>query len=45
MQMTPTQLKQLAKMKQLINKGYRRFAYRKDRDYVSELLEIGISEE
>ena len=43
--MTSEQLKQLAKMKKLINKGFRKFACRKDRDYIQELLDIGITEE
>ena len=32
-------------MKKLINQGYKRFASRKDRDYIQELLDIGITEE
>ena len=32
-------------MKRLINKGFRKFVNRKDRDYVQELEDIGISEE
>ena len=40
--MTNEQLKQLSKMKKLINQGYKRFATRKDRDYIQELLDIGI---
>ena len=31
-------------MKNLITKGNKRFANRKDRDYLEELLEIGITE-
>lgn len=42
--MTGEQLKLLAKMKKLITKGNKKFAPRKDRDYIEELLEIGISE-
>ena len=38
------ELKLLSKMKILINKGYKRFACRKDRDYIQELLDIGITE-
>lgn len=43
--MTGEQLKQLSKIKKLIISGNRRFAIRKDRDYLQELLDIGISEE
>ena len=43
--MTGEQLKQLSRMKKLINQGYKRFANRKDRDYIQELLDIGITEE
>ena len=43
--MTVAQLKLLTKMKKLIKKGKRKFATRKDRDYVSDLLELGITEE
>ena len=42
--MTEEQLKLLAKMKKLITKGNKKFVPRKDRDYIEELLEIGISE-
>ncbi len=45
MMMTSEQLKQLSRMKKLINQGYKRFASRKDRDYIQELLDIGITEE
>ncbi len=45
MMMTSEQLKQLSKMKKLINQGCKRFVVRKDRDYVQELLDIGITEE
>lgn len=43
--MNDKQLRELAKMKRLINKGFRKFVNRKDRDYVQELEDIGISEE
>ena len=39
------QLKLFSKMKKLISSGKRRFIYRKDRDYLEDLLEIGITEE
>ena len=42
--MTGEQVKLLAKMKKLINKGCKKFACRRDRDYIQELLDIGISE-
>lgn len=42
--MTEKELKQLSKMKKLINQGKCRFLIRKDRDYLQELLDIGISE-
>lgn len=45
MMMTSEQLKQLSKMKKLINQGCKKFASRKDRDYIQELLDIGITEE
>jgi hypothetical protein len=45
MTMTGEQLKQLAKMKKLINQGSKKFVNRKDRDYIQELLDIGITEE
>lgn len=45
MTMTGEQLKQLAKMKKLINQGCKKFIGRKDRDYIQELLDIGITEE
>lgn len=45
MMMTSEQLKQLSKMKKLIIQGCKRFACRKDRDYIQELLDIGITEE
>lgn len=43
--MTGKQLQQLSKMKKLIINSKRKFANRKDRDYLQELLEIGIVEE
>lgn len=43
--MTGEQLKKLAKMKKLINQGCKKFYVRKDRDYIQELLDIGITEE
>lgn len=43
--MTSEQLKQLSRMKKLINQGCKRFATRQDRDYIQELLDIGITEE
>ncbi len=42
--MTGEQLKLLSRMKKLIIMGNRKFANRKDRDYVEELMEIGITE-
>jgi len=38
------QLKILSKMKKLIKLGKRRFQIRRDRDYLLDLLELGISE-
>lgn len=43
--MTEKQRRELAHIKKLINKGYKKFAERADRDYLPELLEIGITEE
>ncbi len=43
--MNGTQLKQLSRMKELITLGKRRFQNRPDRDYLSDLVELGISEE
>lgn len=43
--MTNEQIRLLSKMKKLINQGKKRFAPRKDRDYVEALLELGITEE
>jgi len=42
--MTGEQLKLLTKMKKLITKGNKKFINRRDRDYLEELLEIGITE-
>ena len=42
--MTEEQVKLLSKMKKLIYKGNRKFLNRKDRNYLEELFEIGISE-
>ena len=42
--MNSSELKILSKMKKLIKQGKRRFVIRKDRDYLEDLLEIGISE-
>lgn len=38
------QLRILTKMKRLIKNGNRRFQIRKDRDYIQDLLELGIDE-
>lgn len=43
--MTTDEIKLLSKMKKLIKLGNKRFATRKDRDYVESLLELGITEE
>ena len=43
--MTNEQLRQLAKMKKLIVKGHKKFVNCNDRDYIQELLDIGITEE
>lgn len=43
--MNGEQLKILTKMKKLIKLGKRRFLQRRDRDYLQDLLELGISEE
>lgn len=43
--MSGEQLKKLSRMKKLIKNGKRRFLSRKDRDYIQELLDIGITEE
>lgn len=42
--MNNDQLKILSKMKKLIKLGKRRFQIRRDRDYLQDLLEPGISE-
>ncbi len=42
--MTGEQIKLLTRMKKLINQGHRRFEVRKDRDYLQDLLDIGITE-
>lgn len=43
--MNNEQIRLLSKMKKLINEGKKRFAQRKDRDYIYSLLELGITEE
>lgn len=43
--MNQEQLRLLSKMKRLINNGKCRFAIRKDRDYIDDLLKIGITEQ
>ena len=43
--MTGEQIKLLSKMKRLIHSGNKKFVSRKDRDFIQELLDIGISEE
>ena len=43
--MTGKQLKLLSQMKKLIQNGKRRFANRFDRNYIQELLDIGITED
>ena len=45
MNMTNEQLRQLSKMKKLIINGHKKFVCRNDRDYIEELLNIGITEE
>ena len=42
--MTGEQIKLLTTMKKLISQGHRRFEVRKDRDYLQDLLDIGITE-
>lgn len=42
--MNKEQIKLLNKMKILIRQGKRRFKYRKDRDYLYDLSEIGLKE-
>lgn len=43
--MNNEQIKLLSKMKKLIISNRRRFILRKNRDYVKELIELGITEE
>lgn len=43
--MNEQQIRLLNEMKKLIKIGKRKFIVRKDRDYLSELFEIGISVE
>lgn len=43
--MTSSQLKVLSEIKKLVKLGKRKFAQRKDCDYLQDLLEIGITEE
>lgn len=43
--MTDIQLKKLSSIKRLIKQGKRKFTPRPDRDYIADLLEIGITEE
>ena len=43
--MNSQQIKLFSKMKKLIVSGKRRFISRKDRDYLKNLLEIGITKE
>lgn len=43
--MNNSQIRLLSKMRKLINEGHRKFQQRSDRDYVEELLDIGITEE
>lgn len=43
--MNGEEIKLLSKMKQLIKVGKRRFQIRSDRDYIQDLLNIGITEE
>ena len=43
--MNSTQIKLFSNMRKLISNGKRRFECRPDRDYVEDLLEIGITEE
>lgn len=39
------QIKLLSKMKKLVYEGKRRFESRRDRDYVADLLDFGLTEE
>ena len=41
--MTSNNVKLLSKMKKLINEGKRKFQARPDRDYLTDLLKLGIS--
>ena len=43
--MTDSELKLLSKMKKLVYQKKRRFEQRKDRDYITSLFELGITEE
>lgn len=43
--MNSKEIKLLTKMKELIKNGNKRFQIRKDRDYINELLNIGITED
>lgn len=43
MNMTGEQIKKLAKIKKLIIQGHKKFACRNDRNYIQELLDIGIT--
>lgn len=43
--MTNAQIKLLSRMKKLISLGKRRFEQRPDRDYMDDLMELGIVEE
>lgn len=43
--MNNKQIQLFSRMRKLITQKKRRFQYRKDRDYVLDLLEIGITEE
>lgn len=43
--MTAEQIRLLAKMKKMIVEGNKKFSGRKDRDYLQDLLNIGITEQ
>lgn len=43
--MTNSQIKELSEIKKLVREGKRKFEQREDSDYLSDLLEIGITEE
>ncbi|MBQ9024174.1 MAG: hypothetical protein IJ105_03015 [Bacilli bacterium] len=43
--MNEKQKRELARMKKLVHEGKRKFIIRRDRNYLQDLLEIGISEE